>query len=51
VKTELALPAGRAARMAVLASLVVGGMAALALVVLFTAFLVETFRNTGQSGG
>jgi len=51
VKTELALPEGRAARLAVLALLFVGGAAALALVVLFAAFLVETFRHTGPGGG
>jgi hypothetical protein len=48
VKTELALPPGGAARLAVLGSLVVGGIAALALAVLFAAFLVETLRHAGQ---
>lgn len=39
------LPASPAGKVAVIAGLVLGGSVALTMVALFTAFLVETFRN------
>jgi hypothetical protein len=45
IKTELALPPSPAGRAAVIAALFVGGTVALAMVSLFLAFLVETFRT------
>jgi hypothetical protein len=45
IKTELALPSSTAGRAAVFAALFVGGMVAIAMVSLFVAFLVETFRT------
>jgi hypothetical protein len=47
IKTEIFLPETTLGRAAVIGGLVVGGTAAAALVVLFTAFLVETFRVNG----
>jgi hypothetical protein len=47
IKTEIILPETALGRAAVIGSLVVGGTAAAAMVALFTAFLVETFRVTG----
>jgi hypothetical protein len=47
IKTEIVLPETAIGRAAVIGGLVVGGTAAVAMVVLFTAFLIETLRVNG----
>jgi hypothetical protein len=47
IKTEIVLPETALGRAAVIGGLVVGGTAAAAMVVLFTVFLIETFRVNG----
>jgi hypothetical protein len=47
IKTEIVLPETPLGRAAVIGGLVVGGTVAMAMVALFTVFLVETFRTGG----
>jgi hypothetical protein len=47
IKTEIILPETAIGRVAVIGGLVAGGTAAVAMVALFTAFLIETFRVSG----
>jgi hypothetical protein len=48
IKTEISLPESPAGKLAVIGGLVVGGTVALGMVLLFTAFLVETLRAHGH---
>jgi hypothetical protein len=47
IKTEVVLPASLLGRAAVIGGLVVGGTVAVAMVALFTAFVLETIRTSG----
>ena len=47
IKTEIVLPESFIGRAAVVVGLIVGGTAAVAMVALFTAFLIETLRVSG----
>jgi hypothetical protein len=47
IKTEIVLPENPLGRAAVIGGLIVGGTVAMAMVALFTAFVVETLRSHG----
>jgi hypothetical protein len=47
IKTEIVLPETALGRATVIGGLVVGGTVAMTMVVLFTVFLLETFKATG----
>ena len=51
IKTELPLPPRGPARLVVVAVLVLGGVAALAMTTLFGVYLLESLRAAGKGAG